>query len=93
VQEHDASNSLQERIELFKGHGALREGVDELFRSSSWQSVFEGMGISPSVYCPLVENIDYAQISATLKTAKAAISGMVAHLPTHEEFLRRQTAA
>ncbi len=86
-------DSLQERIELFKGHGALREGVDELFRSSSWQSVFEGMGISPSVYCPLVENIDYAQISATLKTAKAAISGMVAHLPTHEEFLRRQTAA
>ena len=81
---------MQERIELFKGHGALREGVDELFRGSSWQSVFEGMGISPSVYCPRVENLDYAEIAASLTTAKAAIAGMVAHLPTHEEFLRAQ---
>jgi tryptophan 7-halogenase len=83
-------DSLQERIELFKGHGALREGVDELFRSSSWQSVFEGMGISPSVYSPRVENIDYAEIAATMTAAKAAIAGMVAHLPTHEEYLRTQ---
>lgn len=81
-------DSLQERIELFKGHGALREGTDELFRSSSWQSVFEGMGISPSVYCPRMENMDYAEIAATLTAAKTAIAGMVAHLPTHEEFLR-----
>src|SRR5690606_28121172 len=49
-------DSLQERIELFKGHGALRDGVDELFRSSSWQSVFEGMGIRPNKYCPRVDN-------------------------------------
>jgi tryptophan halogenase len=79
-------DSLQARIELFKGHGALREGVDELFRSSSWQSIFEGMGIRPSAYCPRVENLDYAEIAATLKTAKAAIAGMVAHLPTLEEL-------
>ena len=80
--------SLKERIDLFRAHGALREGVDELFRNSSWQSIFEGMGIRPSVYCPRVENLDYAEISATLKTAKAAIAGMVAQLPTHEEFLQ-----
>jgi tryptophan halogenase len=83
-------DSLQERIELFRAHGALREGVDELFRSSSWQSVFEGMGIRPSVYCPRVENIDYSHIVSTLKTAKSAIQGMVAHLPTHEQFLKSQ---
>ena len=84
-------DSLQERIELFKGHGALREGVDDLFRGASWQSVFEGMGIRPSVYSRGVENMDYAEIAAALATAKAAIAGMVAHLPTHEEFLRAQT--
>lgn len=81
-------DSLRERIELFQGRGALREGVDDLFRGASWQSVFEGMGIRPSVYCPRVENIDYAEITAALKTARGAIAGMVAHLPTHEEFLR-----
>jgi tryptophan halogenase len=85
-------DSLQERIELFKGHGALREGIDDLFRGASWQSVFEGMGIRPSAYSRRVENIEYAEIAAALSTAKAAIAGMVAHLPTHEEFLRAQTS-
>jgi tryptophan halogenase len=83
-------DSLQQRIELFKSRGALREGVDELFRGASWQSVFEGMGITPSVYCRRVENMEYAEIAAALATAKAAIAGMVAHLPTHEEFLGTQ---
>ena len=83
-------DSLQERIELFRSQGAMREGVDELFRSASWQSVFEGMGIRPRGYCPRVENLEYAEIANTLKTAKAAIAGMVDHLPTHEQFLSQQ---
>jgi tryptophan halogenase len=85
-------DTLRERIELFKAHGAMREGVDELFRASSWQSVFEGMGIRPASPNPRVENLDYAQIEQTLRNAKAAIAGMVEHLPTHEQFLRAQTA-
>ncbi len=84
-------DSLQARIALFKGSGALPEGIDELFRASSWQSVFEGMGIRPRFYSRRVENMEYAEIAAALSTAKAAIAGMVAHLPTHEEFLRIQT--
>ncbi len=83
-------DSLQERIDLFRGHGALREGVDELFRSASWQSVFEGMGIRPRKHCPRVDNVDFAQIGETLKMAKAAIQGMVKTLPTHDEFLQQQ---
>ncbi len=82
--------SLQERIELFQSQGAMREGVDPLFRASSWQSVFEGMGIRPRTYSPRVDNIDYAHIEATLRTAKSAIAGMVEHLPTHEQFLNGQ---
>lgn len=83
----DLPDSLQERIELFRRHGALRDGTDELFRSTSWQAIFEGMGIQPSHYCPRVDNVDYARIAGALKTARAAIHGMVAHLPSHEEFL------
>jgi tryptophan halogenase len=83
-------DSLQERIELFRSQGAMRDGVDELFRASSWQSVFEGMGIRPRTYSPRVDNIDYAHIETTLRTAKAAIAGMVEHLPTHEQFLGSQ---
>jgi tryptophan halogenase len=85
-------DSLRERIELFRSQGAMRDGVDELFRASSWQSVFEGMGIRPRGYSSRVDNLDYAHIEATLRTARAAIAGMVEHLPTHEQFLGGQLA-
>ncbi len=83
-------DSLQERIELFAHNGALREGVDELFRSSSWQSVFEGMGIKPSTYSHRVDSLASEHIAASLRRARSAIRGMVEHLPTHEEFLKSQ---
>lgn len=81
--------TLQEKIELFSGHGIVREGVDELFRSASWQSVFEGMGIHPAKYCSRVDNIDFKDIDDSLKKAKSAILAMVRTLPTHDEFLRQ----
>jgi len=41
----------RKRIELFKApRWRCAKGSMKLFRGSSWQSVFEGMGISPSVY-------------------------------------------
>lgn len=80
-------DSLRERIELFRGHGTLRDGVDELFRSTSWQSVFEGMGIRPRKHCPRVDSVDFRHIEETLRTARAAIRGMVETLPSHDEFL------
>lgn len=81
-------DSLRERIELFRGHGQLREGVDELFRNASWQSVFEGMGIRPFKYCPRVDHLDPGVIDATLSRARQAILTMVKTLPTHDEYLR-----
>lgn len=84
---------LQERIELFKAHGALREGVDELFRPSSWQSVFDGMGVRPEKYCPRIDNLDFKLIEDTLKEADEAISGMVQKLPSHDQFIRQSYRA
>lgn len=82
-------DSLCERIALFKGHGVLREGNDELFRAASWQSIFEGMGIRPHKYAPRVDNVDFDYIHETLRTAKSAIFNMVKNLPTHDEYLQQ----
>jgi tryptophan halogenase len=81
-------DSLRERIELFESHGALREGTDELFRHTSWQSVFEGMGMRPRTYSRRVDNLEPEQIRVSLEAARQAIHGMVKTLPTHDEFLR-----
>jgi tryptophan halogenase len=79
--------SLRERIDLFKAHGVLPSGNDELFRSASWQSVFEGMGIRPNKYSPPVDNLDFGQISNTLEVARSAILNMVKRLPSHDHYL------
>lgn len=84
--------SLQERIELFRAQGILPDGVDELFRRTSWQSVFEGMGIRPSHYCPRVDDLDVDNLRSTLLKVKTAINGMVQNLPSHDEYLLRQSA-
>jgi tryptophan halogenase len=89
----DIPPSLADRIELFKAHGNMREGIDELFRPMSWQSVSEGMGLRPESYCPRIDNLDYQLIEDTLKQAEGAISGMVQTLPTHDSFLRQRFRA
>lgn len=91
-QQMELPDSLRERIELFQAHGGIREGVDDLFRASSWQSVLEGMGIRPQSYSPRVDNLDAADIQAALIRAQQAIAGMVTNLPTHDEFLKREMA-
>lgn len=85
--------TLRERIELFKGHGILRDDGDQLFRSVSWQSVFEGMGIRPQKYSPHVDNLDYEQLNETLKLARSAILTMVKNLPTHDAYLQAHYGA
>jgi len=82
-------DSLRERIELFTAQGKLREGTEELFRNTSWQSVFEGMGIRPHKYSPLVDNLDPERLRQDLNTTRSAILNMVKTLPTHDEYLQR----
>jgi len=89
----DIPTSLEERIDLFRAHGALRQGIEELWGAASWQSVFEGMGVRPNNYCPKVDNLEYERVEAMLKDMASTISGMVDQLPPHGEFLRERFGA
>lgn len=79
--------SLKERLELFKAHGATRDGVEELFRLESWQSVFEGMGVRPNNYCPRIDNLDMNAILPVITNGAKMLEELVKKLPTHGEFL------
>lgn len=80
--------SLKERLELFKSHGALRDGTEELFRSESWQAVLEGMGVRPRKYHPRIDNMNMAEVTPLLDRAIVSLEELVKKLPTHDEFLR-----
>ncbi|RYG08968.1 MAG: tryptophan 7-halogenase, partial [Caulobacteraceae bacterium] len=54
---------LQRKLDLFRVNGSLAEGLDELFRAVSWQSVMEGMGVRPRAYHPLVDRIPFAGVT------------------------------
>ncbi|MEN0039095.1 MAG: tryptophan halogenase family protein [Cellvibrio sp.] len=80
--------SLKERLELFKSHGILRDGTDELFRFESWQAVLEGMQIRPRKYHPRIDNMNIAEITPMLDRAIVLLDELVQKLPTHDEFLQ-----
>lgn len=93
VQAAPVAQSLREKIALFAENGALREGVDELFRAPSWQSVMDGMGIKPRRHNPLVDRVPEADLRATLAAVRQQLPAFVATLPSHGEFLRTHCAA
>ena len=80
-------DSLKERIALFRVNGTLREGLDELFRWVSWQSVLEGMGIHPATWHPLVDRIDEEALRRGMAGASAQLAEFVRTLPTHQQFI------
>ncbi|WP_313015271.1 LysR family transcriptional regulator [Brevundimonas sp.] len=84
---------LRRKISLFRSGGRLAEGLDELFRAVSWQSVMEGMGVRPRTWHPLTDRIPFEDIPAQLDHAAELLRRVVADLPTHQQFIDRHCAA
>lgn len=93
IRNMEMPESLSSKIDLFKVNGTIREGVDLMFRSVSWQSVLEGMGVKPRAYHPLTDRIDYTDMPRYLDQGAAAIRHAVQGLPTHGDFLRDHCTA
>ncbi|KRA61947.1 tryptophan halogenase [Caulobacter sp. Root655] len=92
-QKVELPESLQQRIALFKAGAVLRDGVDDMFRAPSWQSVMEGMGIRPQRYQQLVDRIPLSVINNMLDKSAPMLAEFVATLPNHEDFLREHCPA
>lgn len=93
IRNMEMPESLSSKIDLFKVNGTIREGVDLMFRSVSWQSVLEGMGVKPRAYHPLTDRIDFTDMPRYLDQGAAAIHHAVMGLPTHGDFLRDHCTA
>ncbi len=84
---------LKRKIDLFRVNGSLAEGLDELFRAVSWQSVMEGMGVHPRGYHPLVDRIPFDGLPGQLDHAAELLKRVVDDLPTHAGFIAQHCAA
>jgi tryptophan halogenase len=85
--------SLQERIELFKGHGTVFRREDELFSEASWTAVFEGQNVHPAKPHPLTYGTPLEKIDDVLRRSREMIAQGVEAMPSHAEFLTRSCGA
>lgn len=81
-------DSLQQRIDLFKARGVLCDQLDPLFKASSWQAVFEGMGIRPRRPAPQTDGLGLATVHQALDETRAAVNSLINLQPSHEEYLQ-----
>lgn len=78
--------SLAERIELYRRTGRIRRHAGELFTELSWFYIFEGMGMKPESYDPLMDVVGVAQFKEILKSLASATAAAVSNAPRHDSY-------
>jgi tryptophan halogenase len=86
-------DTLATRIDLFRSSGRIDRGERDLFTELAWQQVLIGQGILPENWHPLANQLQDSDLSAFLATARRAVSGYVAAMPTHQDFVAAHVAA
>jgi tryptophan halogenase len=87
------TDSLAEKIDLFRSHGRILREDTELFPAQSWLYVMIGQGIRPRRYEPTVDTLEEAAISANLADIQNVIRRCVEAMPMHQAFIDRNCAA
>ena len=85
--------SLQEKIDLFRANGRIFRTNNELFAEVSWFQVMFGQGIHPEGYHPLVDAKSPEAVQAMVADVKRVMHGVVAQMPTHEQFIDKYCKA
>lgn len=86
-------DSLRERIELYRRTGRVRAHAGELFTDLSWFFIFEGMGVRPEGYDPLLDVVTVQQLGEILTSMAAATAAIAKAAPLHESYFPARTAA
>ncbi len=82
-------DSLQRKIELFKGCGRIFREQDDLFTESSWLQVMLGQGLMPRDYHPLAHSLSVARLQEMLASMKKFKQSPLSKILDHDEFLAK----
>ena len=82
------TESLREKIELFRSHGRILREESDLFPVPSWLAVMVGQNIIPRSYDPLVDGLDTHKIQTRLEELRAAVKDCVEAMPSHWDFIQ-----
>jgi tryptophan 7-halogenase len=79
-------DSLRQRIELYQRTGRIRHKAGELFSDSSWFYIFDGMGVRPEHYDPLMDVVKLPQLRDIFSSLAQATANAVAAAPSHASY-------
>jgi tryptophan halogenase len=85
-------DTLAQRIEMYRATGRIMQQQLELFTDLDWFWIFEGMGVTPRDYDPLVDTIDFEQVKRVMLAISQKVNADAAAAPTHDSFFAMANA-
>jgi tryptophan 7-halogenase len=85
-------DSLSQRIELYRRTGRIRPEARELFTDLSWFYIFEGLGIQPASYDPLVAGPNFAQVLELMRAMSNQVAQDLRNAPSHDSYFASAAA-
>ncbi len=85
-------DTLAHRIDMYRATGRILQQLPELFGDLDWFWIFEGMGITPRDYDPLVDTTDFEQVKRLMLAISQKVSADVAAAPSHDSFFAAANA-
>ena len=87
------TDSLQEKLALFRSHGRILREETELFPIQSWLSVMIGQNIVPRDYDPMTDSLDVKKIRTKLDDIRTSVKQCVEDMPPHKDFIQQNCLA
>jgi len=84
--------TLAQRIELYRASGRIMLRQPELFNELDWFWIFEGMGVVPRDYDPLVDTVDYEQVKKVMLAISQKFAADTGAAPSHDSFFAQANA-
>jgi len=87
------TDTLQEKIDLFRSRGRILREDTELFPIQSWLSVMIGQNIVPRGYDPMTDGLDATKVIEKLEAIRAQVKQCAEAMSDHRDFIRQHCAA
>jgi tryptophan halogenase len=81
------TDTLQEKIDLFRSHGRILRDEAELFPVQSWLYVMIGQNIIPRRHDPLTDTLDATKVKEKLDEIRATVRKCAKDMPAHCAFI------
>jgi tryptophan halogenase len=85
-------DTLRQRIELYRGTGRVRWRAGELFTDTSWFHIFEGLGVYPAHYDPLLDVVTLDKLKEILVSLAHGTAAVSRAAPPHDSYFAPRTA-